>query len=1485
MSAARKKEKKPESGGASTWHVRVEDGTVYGPERFAVLYDWSTQSRIVAGNMISEDGENWTPAEDVPALRMEWMAELSDGEAYGPFNLMAASQLVKDEVLQPNATLTNRSTGRTLNVSEVLKPAEDLKRPPPAVRQAGDSNWRDKYYDENKTRLRLEQESTDAGGRLERYRAEREEQERNRAKKEVTLQSQVQTLQQRLQAAEQACEAARSSLGDEVSRRSAVERSSGEQSEALLDKAARMEGEAVTLKERFQRAQEDLGLERAQQVESRLAESKRETELTGRFDAVSKQLQETTQALESTRQDLAGARNQNETMSTERVAEKTRRDEAIANLQSDIQTTRAELADVRENLAEQQELAERLPGAEQQLAALAAAQKASATAHAQTESEKEELVKQAREAAQAHTQTLTRLADEHAAEKAQLAEQLTERRAAVERAQAQMAQLQEALAEKQAAVERLPGVEQQLADQAVSLQSEAAASKVALEQMQGELAEKQALGTQLATVEEQLAEVGRSDAALREELATTAQALATAQGRIESLASEHRDEVGRLTDEIGKRSETLKLVKLEHRAQAELFASQDRELRETVARMTRESDQAFARVEESIRELEAEKTLHRKTQESHEQRMRDVMHNLNSLQEEKQTLIQEQARMAASAEKYDTENQEQVTALNDEVSRLHDASRGAEGKLKTLQDEFEKELAAQAERDKEAADRGRQTQEELNRHIQELREEIEKQARDAIDAREALEAGQAASAAFQSKVDAAEAERAQQLAELQEKADDTGRQLAATLAELDAEQRQHVEAKEALSEKENTFDSQFEELQELLRAKTRIVEEAQAELEQDQKLRAEIDKRSQKLTADLAGAVAAREAAESELTKIKAGRDKLRDEVAALRAEKQKAKKQMDAQKRQETQLAVVVAAAKSEKMPETHEKWYVRSDEDQIYGPVKLAELRHWAIDARIAPGYSLSRDKQDWIPAEALPELEMDWRVALDDGSMYGPLHILAIQDLVENEMASPQAKILHDPTGKESTIDRIPPAEIVEALASGVLYDGAERARAIGPSDAAAGADVKLGARYEDLEKRNAATDGKVKDLTAKLKDGDKKVADLEDRLKKASRPARAMDAKWFMKSEDGVVFGPTKLADLCDWAAQARVAPEHQFSQDKKTWLPAEELPGLAMEWKVELEGGALYGPLHILAIQDLVENKMASPTAKIVHTPTGKESTIDRIPPAEIVEALVSPVIAPPVVRQGTAKAKMSELEGKVATLEEKLKSAEKLAEDAAARLKDEERKIAELAKKAAEPQRVGEPAMHSAVATLTMSWFVKSDDGSVYGPVAINEIVDWATQCRIGPGYALSEDKKIWRTVDQIPELKMEWSVELLDGSSYGPLHILAISDLIDDGLAAPNAKIMHRATKGVFTADKIPAPDILAAIAEPPGMPGSTGDAEMLRRDLDGERKRVSDLEKTIAELRKPGAKTGKPPRQVSIPAPPQSVRSQLAQRLKKSS
>lgn len=77
-------------------------------------------------------------------------------------------------------------------------------------------------------------------------------------------------------------------------------------------------------------------------------------------------------------------------------------------------------------------------------------------------------------------------------------------------------------------------------------------------------------------------------------------------------------------------------------------------------------------------------------------------------------------------------------------------------------------------------------------------------------------------------------------------------------------------------------------------------------------------------------------------------------------------------------------------------------------------------------------------------------------------------------------------------------------------------------------------------------------------------------------------------WFLrKHDDGTIFGPLTFDQLASWAFSAQVAPHDTISTDQANWVKAPMLPGLRMDWIVEVTSERLYGPTTLGAIREFL----------------------------------------------------------------------------------------------------------------------------------------------------------------------------------------------------------------------------------------------------------------------------------------------------------
>ena len=77
-------------------------------------------------------------------------------------------------------------------------------------------------------------------------------------------------------------------------------------------------------------------------------------------------------------------------------------------------------------------------------------------------------------------------------------------------------------------------------------------------------------------------------------------------------------------------------------------------------------------------------------------------------------------------------------------------------------------------------------------------------------------------------------------------------------------------------------------------------------------------------------------------------------------------------------------------------------------------------------------------------------------------------------------------------------------------------------------------------------------------------------------------------------------------------------------------------------------------------------------------------------------------------------------------------------------------------------------------------WFLrKHEDGSVFGPLSFEQLAYWAYTAQVAPQDYISPDQAAWIKAPMLPELGMDWIVEVTSERFYGPTTLGAIRDFL----------------------------------------------------------------------------------------------------------
>src|SRR5438132_2429713 len=80
----------------------------------------------------------------------------------------------------------------------------------------------------------------------------------------------------------------------------------------------------------------------------------------------------------------------------------------------------------------------------------------------------------------------------------------------------------------------------------------------------------------------------------------------------------------------------------------------------------------------------------------------------------------------------------------------------------------------------------------------------------------------------------------------------------------------------------------------------------------------------------------------------------------------------------------------------------------------------------------------------------------------------------------------------------------------------------------------------------------------------------------------------------------------------------------------------------------------------------------------------------------------------------------------------------------------------------------------------TQKWFLmKHEDGTVFGPADFDQLRNWAATAQISPLDKVSTDEKSWIKAPMVPELGMDFLVEVSPDQYYGPTTLGAVKEFL----------------------------------------------------------------------------------------------------------
>ena len=154
------------------------------------------------------------------------------------------------------------------------------------------------------------------------------------------------------------------------------------------------------------------------------------------------------------------------------------------------------------------------------------------------------------------------------------------------------------------------------------------------------------------------------------------------------------------------------------------------------------------------------------------------------------------------------------------------------------------------------------------------------------------------------------------------------------------------------------------------------------------------------------------------------------------------------------------------------------------------------------------------------------------------------------------------------------------------------------------------------------------------------------------------------------------------------------------------------------------------------------------------------------------------------------------------------------------------------------------------------NWFLrKHEDGTVFGPLSFEQLAQWAAAAQVAPHDAISSDQLTWMKAPMLPELGMDWLVELTSEQYYGPTTLGAIAEFIHLGEIDGETYVINSCDGTRRQLQQIPELEETLAVAyqqlelSPEVTDSTQPSASGISIDLQD---RIRDLEQTLRDERR---------------------------------
>ena len=156
-------------------------------------------------------------------------------------------------------------------------------------------------------------------------------------------------------------------------------------------------------------------------------------------------------------------------------------------------------------------------------------------------------------------------------------------------------------------------------------------------------------------------------------------------------------------------------------------------------------------------------------------------------------------------------------------------------------------------------------------------------------------------------------------------------------------------------------------------------------------------------------------------------------------------------------------------------------------------------------------------------------------------------------------------------------------------------------------------------------------------------------------------------------------------------------------------------------------------------------------------------------------------------------------------------------------------------------------------AATAQEWFLrKHEDGGMFGPLPFEQLARWAWSAQVAPHDIVSTDQMTWVKAPMVPELGMDWLVEVTTERFYGPTTLGAIQEFVRLGEINRETFVINSCTGARQKIEELAVvlPEEIIPAGELPSETAATGPAAT-GMSIDTE-DRIRDLEQALREERR---------------------------------